>query len=54
MRGSIAAACWRTRRQSCCGLLPDDLLEVVEIGPEIGNPRNEGPELQQPLRPRLL
>ena len=33
---------------------PDDLLEVVEIGPEIGNPRNEGPELQQPLRPGLL
>lgn len=33
---------------------PDDLLEIVEIGPEIGNPRNEGPELQQPLRPRLL
>ena len=33
---------------------PGDLLEVVEIGPEIGNPRNEGPELQQPLRPTLL
>lgn len=33
---------------------PDDLLEVVEIGPDIGNPRNEGPELQQPLRPTLL
>ncbi|MET0568030.1 MAG: SOS response-associated peptidase [Hyphomicrobiaceae bacterium] len=33
---------------------PDDLLEMIEIGPEIGNPRNDGPELQQPLRPRLL
>ncbi len=32
----------------------DDLLEVFEIGPQIGNPRNEGPQLQQPLRPTLL
>jgi putative SOS response-associated peptidase YedK len=32
----------------------DDLLEVFEIGPEIGNSRNEGPELQRPLRPTLL
>jgi putative SOS response-associated peptidase YedK len=32
----------------------DDLLEVFEIGPEIGNPRNEGPQLQQPLRSTLL
>jgi putative SOS response-associated peptidase YedK len=33
---------------------PDDLLEVIEIGPEVGNPRDEGPELQRPLRPKLL
>ena len=32
----------------------DDLLEVIEIGAAINNPRNEGPDLQTPERTRLL
>jgi putative SOS response-associated peptidase YedK len=49
--------CWGVLAGAAAELLrpaADDLLEVFEIGPEIGNPRNEGPELQQPLRPTLL
>jgi putative SOS response-associated peptidase YedK len=34
--------------------VPDDLLEAVEIGPEIGDVRREGPDLVRPARPRLL
>jgi putative SOS response-associated peptidase YedK len=48
-RGVLAEAAAELLRPAA-----DDLLEVFEIGPEIGNPRNEGPELQQPLRPTLL
>lgn len=28
---------------------PDDLLEFVQVSPRLNNPRNEGPELVQPL-----
>ena len=54
MLGSIDARVLADAAAELLRPAPDDLLEVVEIGPEIGNPRNEGPELQQPLRPTLL
>jgi putative SOS response-associated peptidase YedK len=33
---------------------PDDLLEIVEVSPKLNNPRNEGPEVQEPVRSALL
>lgn len=33
---------------------PDDLLDIVEVSPRLNNPRNEGPELQEPVRTSLL
>lgn len=30
------------------GPAPDGLLEIVEVNPRLNNPRNEGPDLQQP------
>ena len=33
---------------------PDDLLEVVEVSDRVNDPRNEGPELQQPVRTTLF
>lgn len=33
---------------------PDDLLEIVEVSRKLNNPRNEGPELQEPVRTTLL
>jgi putative SOS response-associated peptidase YedK len=32
----------------------DDLLEIIEVSPRLNNPRNEGPEVQQPVSPPLL
>ena len=29
---------------------PDDSLDIVEVNPKLNNPKNEGPELQQPAR----
>ena len=31
-----------------------DLLEIIEVSPRLNNVRNEGPELQQPTRSRLI
>ena len=33
---------------------PDDLLELIEVNPRLNNPRNEGAELQQPVRSARL
>lgn len=33
---------------------PVDLLEIVEVSARLNNPRNEGPELQEPVRTTLL
>ena len=33
---------------------PDDLLEVVEVSRKLNNPRNEGPEVQEPVRSMLF
>ena len=33
---------------------PDDMLEIVEVSAKLNNPRNEGPELQTPLRTTLF
>jgi len=33
---------------------PEDFLDAIEIGTAINNPRNEGPDLQQPVRTTLL
>ena len=33
---------------------PDDLLEVVEVSDRVNDPRNEGPELQQPVHTTLF
>jgi putative SOS response-associated peptidase YedK len=43
--------------EAAAGLLKpaaDDYLDIVEIGPAINNPRNEGPDLQTPMRTTLL
>ena len=36
------------------GPAPDDLLEAIEVDPKVNNPRNEGPELQHPVRATLI
>lgn len=33
---------------------PDGLLEVIEVSRKLNNPRNEGPEVQEPARTQLL
>ena len=33
---------------------PEDLLEVLEVGTRVNDPRSEGPELQEPVRRLLL
>jgi putative SOS response-associated peptidase YedK len=33
---------------------PDDLLEIVEVSRRLNDPRNEGPEVQEPVRTMLL
>lgn len=33
---------------------PDGLLEAIEVDPKVNNPRNEGPELQHPVRATLI
>lgn len=33
---------------------PEDLLEIVEVTAKLNNPRNEGPQLQTPVRSTLL
>ena len=33
---------------------PEDLLDIVEVSPRLNDPRNEGPELQEPARATLL
>jgi putative SOS response-associated peptidase YedK len=33
---------------------PDELLEVIEVDRRVSNVRNEGPEVQTPVRTRLL
>ena len=33
---------------------PEDLLEIVEVSPRLNDPRNEGPELQEPASATLL
>lgn len=33
---------------------PDDLLEVIEVSQRLNNPRNEGPEVQEPVSGNLL
>ena len=34
---------------------PEDVLEIVEVSPKLNNPRNEGPEVQEPVsHPPLL
>jgi putative SOS response-associated peptidase YedK len=32
----------------------DDVLEVIEVSAKLNNPRNEGPELQEPVSRALL
>lgn len=32
----------------------DDLLEIIEVSRKVNNPRNEGPELQEPVRGGLI
>lgn len=34
--------------------IEDGRLSIVEVNPKLNNPRNEGPELQQPVRSTLL
>lgn len=36
------------------GPAPEDLLEIVEVSRRVNNPRNEGPEVQEPVRTTLL
>jgi putative SOS response-associated peptidase YedK len=33
---------------------PDTLLEIIEVSRKLNNPRNEGPEVQEPVAPGLL
>ena len=33
---------------------PDELLEIVEVSPKLNNPRNDGPEVQEPVQRPLL
>jgi putative SOS response-associated peptidase YedK len=33
---------------------PEDLLEIVEVSRKLNNPRNEGPEVQEPAATALL
>lgn len=35
-------------------LAADDFLEVIEVSPKLNNVRNEGPELQEPVRTELF
>lgn len=32
----------------------DDALEIIEVSPRLNNPRNEGPDLQEPVRSTLI
>jgi putative SOS response-associated peptidase YedK len=36
------------------GPAPEHLLEIVEVSRKLNNPRNEGPEVQEPVVPSLL
>lgn len=40
--------------QAMMGPAPDDFLGVHEIDPAMNNPRNDGPELQEPVRTTLF
>lgn len=33
---------------------PEDLLKIVEVSKKINSPKNEGPDVQEPVRTRLL
>lgn len=35
-------------------VMPEGRLDIVEVNPKLNNPRNEGPELQTPVRTSLL
>lgn len=49
--------CTSGSAEGMTGLLrpaPDDLLEIIEVSRKLNNPRNEGPEVQEPVRHQLL
>lgn len=45
-RADMAAALMRPAR--------GDLLEIIEVSPKLNNPRNEGPQVQEPVSPGLF